>query len=302
VNLEQLLVVHGAAPALPGAPGPLPIDGTLPALQVTTCQRALDIHFAAPDELAIDAGRERYRGVEAYRVLLEIATGLRSSIPGETNVFGQLRAAWREYLQAWPHAGRSDFSELIEALFADARTIRTSFLQDIGGHSYGTLTRKLLRAAPGGRVLIVGHGELARSITPLLTGFEVGVINRTRPQRVADQVRHVFDAEEADTALDWADHAVLCVPCHPELDARWLALLLPRSLLQVIHLGCRRSTTGPWSQLRGVLTLDDLFDLRLAQQDRRSRQLELARAACRSRALLRAAESHTTLQLPRGIA
>jgi hypothetical protein len=115
-------------------------------------------------------------------------------------------------------------------------------------------------------------------------------------------VRHVFDAGQAETALDWADHVVLCVPRHLELDARWLTLLGPRSLVQVIHLGCRRADAGPWTQLRALLTLDDLFDLRLAQQDRRSRQLELARAACRTRALLRAAEFHTTLQLPRGIA
>jgi hypothetical protein len=303
VKLERLLVIHDAAPApLSALERPLAASGARSALRLATCQRELDIYFPAPEEIASNRRPEIHRGIDAYRVLLEIATGLRSAIPGETNVFGQLRAAWRDYLHAAPHLARSELSELIDALFADTRTIRTRFLQDIGGHSYGTLTRKLLRAAPGERVLIVGNGELARSVTPMLTGFELGVINRTRPQPVPDHVRHVFDAGQAETALDWADHVVLCVPRHPELDARWLTLLGPRSLVQVIHLGCRRADAGPWTQLRALLTLDDLFDLRLAQQDRRSRQLELARAACRTRALLRAAGFHTTLQLPRGIA
>ena len=275
--------------------------GAQPAFRFITCQRRIDVHFPAPADCASDSRGEFHRGVDAYRVLLEVATGLRSAIPGETNVFGQLRAAWRDHVRANPSLARSDFNGLIETLFDDTRAIRTRFLQDIGGHSYGTLTRKLLRAAPGARVLIVGHGELARSLLPKLAGFELALINRTRPASTPDHVQ-VFDAGEAATAVEWADHVVLCVPRHPELDARWLALLGTGPGSHVIHLGCRRADAGGWAEVRGLLTLDDLFDLRIAQQDRRSRQLELARAACRTRALLRAAKSHTALQLPRGIA
>jgi hypothetical protein len=303
VHLEGLLVLHRTGSDLPVRPASALAEVSAASpFRLTTCQREIEIHFPAPAELPSGSPGEIYRGVEAYRVLLEIATGLRSAIPGETNVLGQLRAAWRDYAGGVPNRVRSEFSALIETLFADTRAIRTRFLQDIGGHSYGTLTRKLLRTAPGHHVLVVGNGELARSVAPLLTGFELGLINRRRPDVVGDHVRHVFDADEAESALDWADHVVICVPRHPEIDARWLTLLAYRSALQVIHLGCRRADAGRWVELRGLLTLDDLFDLRVAQQDRRSRQLELARAACRTRALLRAAESHTTLQLPRGIA
>ena len=303
VDLERLLLFHRAAPPAPGASGSLSHEGdTTAAFRLSTCQREIEVHFATLQKGASDACGETYRGVEAYQALLEIATGLRSAIPGETNVFGQLRAAWREYLRAVPHRAKSPCSELMDTLFTDTRAIRTRFLQDIGGHSYGTLTRKLLRAAPGARVLIVGNGELARSIAPMLTGFELAIINRSRSEAAPGHVRHVFDVEEAPAAVNWADHVVMCVPRQTELDARWLPLLASRGALRVIHLGCRRADAGPWAQLRGLLTLDDLFDLRLAQQDRRSRQLELARAACRTRALLRAAESQTALQLPRGIA
>jgi glutamyl-tRNA reductase len=295
VDLERLLVVHrSSAWARP--------EGGPTVFRLSTCQREVEVQFPAPLDFVGESSLELHRGVEGYRLLLEIGTGLRSAIAGETNVFGQLRAAWREYLQRAPEAAQGEFGVLMEAVFADTRAIRTHFLQDIGGNSYGTLTRKLLRTAPGERVLIVGNGELARSVAPVLAGSELAIINRTPPRTVPVGVRRVFDATEDRAAAAWADHVVLCVPRHPELDARWLALLAARPTLQIIHLGCRRADAGRWAELRGLVTLDDLFDLRIAQQDRRSRQLELARAACRTRALLRAAQSHTALQLPRGIA
>lgn len=295
MDLERLLVVHrSSAWARP--------EAGLPVFRLSTCQREIEIHFPAAAGYVGDSSLELHRGVEGYRLLLEVATGLRSAIAGETNVFGQLRAAWREYQQRAPDAAKGEFGELMEALFADTRAIRTHFLQDIGGNSYGTLTRKLLRTAPGERVLIVGNGELARSVAPVLVGFELAIINRTRPTNLPPGTRRVFDATEDAAAAAWADHVVLCVPRHPELDARWLALLTAKPTLQVIHLGCRRADAGRWAEFRGLVTLDDLFDLRIAQLDRRSRQLELACAACRTRGLLRAAQSHTALQLPRGIA
>jgi glutamyl-tRNA reductase len=295
VDLEHLLVVHNADSRTR-------LNAGEPVFRLSTCQRDVEVYFPAPKRCVTDSSIELHRGIEGYRLLLEIATGLRSAIAGETNVFGQLRAAWRDYLQRVPAAARSELGELIEMLFEDTRAIRTRFLQDIGGNSYGTLTRKILRAAPGERVLIVGSGELARSVAPMLTGFELAIINRSRPVTLPDSVQRAYAGTEGEAAVAWADHVVLCVPRHPELDARWLSLLVSRPSIQVIHLGCRRADAGRWAELRGFVTLDDLFDLRLAQQDRRSRQLELARAACRTRALLRAAESHAALQLPRGIA
>lgn len=301
-------MLHRAGlPAAAGHDSTLTFRDGSAAFRLTTCQREIEIQFRAAPDLTptvqpAHSRVESFRGVEAYRFLLEVATGLRSAIPGETNVFGQLRAAWREHMNAAQPAPARDFATLMETLFADTRSIRTAFLQDIGGHSYGTLTRKLLRAAPGTRVLIVGNGELARSVAPMLAGFELGLINRTRPPSVPDYVRRVFDAHEAEIALDWAERVVMCVPRHPDIDSRWVALLSSRPALRAIHLGCRRADAGRWAELRGLLTLDDLFDLRVAQQDRRARQLELAYAACRTRALSRAAEFHTTLQLPRGIA
>jgi len=288
LDLEQLLVLHRLRPVTPVMRAVSSADGApRPGFCLSTCQREIEIHYLAR---AAHAPRsESFRGIDAYRFLLEFATGLRSAIPGETNVFGQLRAAWRDYQGAADAAAIREFTTLMDYLFADTRAIRTAFLQDIGGHSYGTLTRKLLRGTAGTRILVVGYGALAQSVLPMLSGFELALINRTRPTDMPECVQRVFDASETAAALDWADHVVLCVPRAVDLDARWVSLLASRPGTRVIHLGCRRADRGPWATLAGVATLDDLFDLRTAQQDRRMRLLELARAACGTRALLRAA-------------
>lgn len=288
MDFDQLLVWHRTRPALPTMREPSgAASRARPGFRLTTCQRELEILYPAP---AADApGGESFRGIDAYRFLLEFATGLRSAIPGETNVFGQLRAAWRDYQHATDPADIAEFTELMDDLFADTRAIRTAFLQDIGGHSYGTLTRKLLRGTAGTRILVVGYGALAHSVLPMLSGFELALINRSRPTDIPECVQRVFESIQAGAALDWADHVVLCVPRAVDLDARWVGLLASRPAKRVIHLGCRRADPGAWARLGGLATLDDLFDLRTAQQDRRMRQLELARSACSTRALLHAA-------------
>jgi hypothetical protein len=139
-------------------------------------------------------------------------------------------------------------------------------------------------------ILVVGHGELARSVMPMLSGFKLGLINRTRPSGIPAFVERVFDLDDAQVAIDWAEHVVLCVPRAPDFDTHWVRLLASRPAVRTVHLGCRRASAGSWAALDGLATLDDLFDLRSAQQSRRTRQLELARAACRARAQVRASD------------
>ena len=289
MDLKQLLVFHRSIPESSERPGTWVLaTPTRSTFRLTTCQREVDILFRhSADTVSTGAA---FRGSDAYRFLLELATGLLSVIPGETNVFGQLRAGWRDFLRAANPDTSRDFAAIMDALFVDTRAIRTAFLQDIGGHSYGTLTRKLLRPAAGARILVVGNGALARAVMPMLSGFELGLINRTRPAEIPEFVHRVFEMDDAQAAVDWADHVVLCVPRAADLDARWVRLLASRPAVRAIHLGCRRAELGPWAALRRLATLDELFDLRTAQQDRRMRQLEFARAACRARALQRAAD------------
>src|SRR3970282_2652165 len=96
VDLKQLLVFHRSIPESSERPGTWVLaTPTRSTFRLTTCQREVDILFRhSADTVSTGAA---FRGSDAYRFLLELATGLLSVIPGETNVFGQLRAGWRDF-------------------------------------------------------------------------------------------------------------------------------------------------------------------------------------------------------------
>ena len=270
---------------------------TSDALCIVTCQREVRVRLADesdPGQGASDGSA--LQGAAAYRLLLEFGAGLKSLIPGETNVFGQIRAAWRSFEEQQPRGRLRELAPLIDALFRDIRDIRTRFLQGIGGQSYATLTRRLLAPRADARVLVLGFGELGRSMPAKFTQNALGIFNRSVVQPDPPGVSAVFTTGEEQAAADWASHVIVCLPRDAELDARWVAVLRDRALrgsLTTVHLGCRRAQRGLWDALPNLFDLDDLFDLQRAQEERRTDQLRRAREACH--ALAERAVSSTLL-------
>lgn len=249
------------------------------ALLIRTCQR--EVHLSLTGQtLRLDALAEIRRGVDAYRFLLEFATGLQSAIRGEANVFGQVREAWRAFESGQSSESARALAPLMDALFRDTRTVRSQYLQGIGGHSYATLTRRLLGTTARSRVLIVGFGALGRSMLSKFGAGAVAVFNRTRPTEMPGEIRHWFGPGEEGAAADWATHVVLCVPRNAEIDGRWIPLLRARPGLRIVHLACRRDDPGAWREVATLIDLDHVFDLQREQAELRSRQLARAREAC----------------------
>lgn len=288
-----------AALAVWHAPQPAP---SVPATaddvwRVSTCQRELLITVgpADPGRVCAPAGFTLHRGRAAYELLLRIASGLESAIPGETNVFGQLRRSWAE------HRARSArlppaLAALATALFGDAAAVRNRHLQGIGGASYGTLARMLLKPRRAARVLVAGTGALSRAVLPSFTAFEVAVYAR-RPESVPPEIVRRFAPGEEQAAIAWADAVYFCLPAGTERDTIWVAALRARPV-PAVHLGLRSPVCRPWSEIQGLRTLEDLFDLQRSQSELRSVRLERAARCCRDLALAHFLEAGGTAPQP----
>lgn len=268
-------------------------EAGVPVWSLETCQRRVHVfpegHPWSWQEPA--AGLSLHQGTEAYRFLLELATGLASRIAGETNIFGQMKSAWACHARG---------HRWLQWLFADAKEIRSRFLSEVGGASYGRLVQQLLRRKGLGHdatILLVGAGEMASEIAPWLRGWKLQIVNRTpeRAEELAAKLRHhpghpveAVAGAEADAAWLAADVVIPCVPFDAAADARRCAALREAhagtSKPLVVHLGGSRKQAGPWNDLVGFHCLDDLFELHEAMDGVRTVRVARARRACAERA------------------
>lgn len=276
-DIATLHVTHWPKPAgEPPVPGSEQTRLAATGLFVDTCLRQLHITWNDPSRWH---GGDSYRGQAAYCFLLEVATGLHSAVPGETNVFGQFQKTWRRWRETADGPVVAPLAPVMHRLINDARAIRCKHLQGIGGSSYGSLVRRLIAARSGDRVLFVGAGDLARSMLPLFRNFNVGLWNR---RAVTDQLPVLtrrFAPEHGAHAACWAHHVVLTTPPDPVNDGRWRHWIAATGLRTVVHLGHRDPMT--WPGAAQAFDLTDVFALRRAQRERRSLQLARARIACR---------------------
>lgn len=249
------------------------------AVFLDTCLRQLAFGLSPRPRMAATHGGELHESAGAYRLLLEVASGLRSAVPGETNVFGQFRRAWEEAARVLPPHDCEALLPVVQALQADTRTLRARHLQGLAGNSYGSLVRSLLTPGKDTRLLFIGTGELARSMIPLFRNFSVGVWNH-RPGMPLANICRWFLPDEADEAAAWATHVVLTTPRDPAHDAAWQSRLGRHRPRRIIHLGVRRADAVTWPAATASFDLDDVFELASARDQRRSRQLAVAARAC----------------------
>jgi hypothetical protein len=293
---RRLWVVHWPAPAgtdplAPGIPG-----ANRAGIVLGTCQRMLAFGLQArPTQLGRDAQGEIRTGMPAYRFLLEVASGLRSAVPGETNVFGQLQRAWERGAAALPAAITAELAPLVDTLLADTRAIRETHLQGIGGRSYGSLARRLLRPHRQARILVIGAGDLARSVLPFFRNARLGGWNH-RPAAALPGLERWFPPEEADAAAAWAEHLIFTTPADADHDGAWGRRLPSGNVASLLHFGRRRSDTFAWPSAINAFDLDHVFALAAEQENVRSLQLARARAACAATAVARIAGPQRALR------
>jgi hypothetical protein len=277
------------------------------AFHLDSCQRMFWVDFKS-DEVFSDSGFETFTGEEAYSFLLRVASGLESQVAGETDIFGQLKEAWKKSERLKKN---SDLAPWMQRLFEDTKEIRTHYLQNLGGSSYGSLVRKLLRErnSYSGGSLLIGAGQLAESIAPYLLNDvlnpeldqELYISNRD-PQRAFDLVAkilkqnpkariHVVESPAEELAvMARVARVILAIPVEVPpsgLDAERIQFLKNHPETHVVHLGTRNGESREWQELSSFDSLDSIFEIEKSLNHTRSLQISKARAACAERAKLR---------------
>jgi hypothetical protein len=292
--MARLRVAHwpGDTALAAARPGSLP-EG----LTVETCLRRVWVGLDAPGRPLAGSPCVHY-GAAAYRFLLEFITGLHSAVPGETNVLGQFRQSWRRWQAVHP-APAEQLTPTITALLEDARQIRRQYLQGVGGDSYGSLARRLVRPGREDRILIVGAGELARSIWPFFRHYATGGWNHRPAGSRWPAWLSGFDPAHGAAAARWATHVILATPPDPANDQRWQGWLQAARPATVLHLGHRRAGRFAVPNAGRQLFLEQLLDARRDRANVRSLQLARARAACAALARQRTAPASAPAQRAR---
>ncbi len=147
---------------------------------LSTCNRT-EVYFesqypgdAAEIILDLIAGEEKeifrscfylYTGEEALRHLALVAAGLDSMVIGETEIFGQLKAAYCAARACGAATG--SLNRIFQRSFSIAKKVRSCVPLTVGPTSVGAaavyLAQQVFGDLSGSSVLIVGAGDVARS-------------------------------------------------------------------------------------------------------------------------------------------
>ncbi len=263
--------------------------------QISTCQRTLFLTVLHPQiKKTFSDARRLFIGPDAYEFLLRFSSGLESEIKGETDVFGQVKTAFKNLSSQNPRLAEL-FHPVFQKLFEDTKEIRAQFLQGIGGNTYGALARRLLSPSESDRVLVIGAGDISKSVSPYFSDFHLTIWNRSSGRLqdlhqdfVKKGIQATLLSEESSLlkAMTEATMIIIATPFGTEVET-----LLDQTLnsssksKRILHLGAQLKETAKLNF--ECLSLTDLFEMEKEQGQLREKQVRQAMQACHERALLR---------------
>ncbi len=157
--------------------------------------RNLLAYFMAAQEGVLEHYFYRHDGIAALQHLAQLAAGLDSMVIGETEIFGQVKEAYRVALAEQTTGSYSN--RVFQRIFSIGKKVRTQTNITTGPTSVGAAAVQMamqeMGALDGKHVLIVGAGDVARSTAQSLMsrGAEaIFVANRSydRAVELAEQV------------------------------------------------------------------------------------------------------------------
>ncbi len=260
--------------------------------EIHTCQRSLYLTSTDKDgKTFFSQSRRHFIGADAYEYLLRFACGLESEIKGETDVFGQVKTAFKNLSIEKPDLYHS-LNIIFQKLLEDTKEIRAYYLQGIGGNTYGALTRRLMNPTEADRVLVIGAGDISKSVAPYFADSNLTIWNRSS-QRLNDLGADLAkkgltaalstDSTALSQAISNATIVVIATPSGSSIEDVVATNLIPGT--KVLHLGAQAKDTKllPFHSL----SLTDLFEMEKEQGEIRQKQVRQAIQACHERALLR---------------
>lgn len=269
--------------------------------EIRTCQRTLFIGstqtLLSSDLMLFSSARRVFEGREAYQFLLRFACGLESEIKGETDVFGQVKTAVKNLEQQSAVLFQA-FQPIFQKLLEDTKEIRTHYLQGIGGNTYGALSRRILNPTANDRVVVLGAGQISKSVAPYFAEFGLKIWNRTEPRlqelsqelvlRGYKDVTLVRSNEDLVSSVEQATIVILATPMGAETDTFVLSLIQSvNPTAKILHLGGQAHEAVHFASHSAFWSLTDLFTIEKEQNLLREKQVQQAMDACQHRAILR---------------
>ena len=309
MDISHLMIAEFPA-NLPLPPAALNGAASSSLFEICTCQRSLLI--GTRESFPTLSSRRLFKGEEAYRFLLNFSCGLESEIKGETDVFGQVKTAVKRLAKENPKLSDS-LQSIFLRLFEDTKEIRTQYLQGIGGNTYGTLSRRILNPTPEDQIVILGAGQISKSVAPYFAEFGLKIWNRSfdRLSQLAQELSLKGHSNftllqsdaELETALQEATVIILATPAGAEMDSKILEHALSTrtptgSMKKILHLGGQAQDTTHFQSYSQFWSLTDLFAIEKEQNIFREKQVQQALDACNDRAILR--NLSRSLYIPHG--
>ncbi|MFC7336793.1 glutamyl-tRNA reductase [Haloferula chungangensis] len=184
----------------------LVLEGVAEGVVLSTCNRT-EFYLAgeSAEELAIsllgklgETDSEHWykkHRLDAARHLCRVASGLDSMVLGETEIFGQVKDAYRAALEAGATSGV--LNRLFQRAFGVGKKIRTDTNIQVGATSVAgsavELAEKIFGKLKGCRVIVIGAGEMSRQTAQALVSrgaSSVFVTNRSfdRAEELASEM------------------------------------------------------------------------------------------------------------------
>ncbi|MDF3821139.1 NAD(P)-binding domain-containing protein [Leptospira sp. 96542] len=184
-----------------------------------TCQRIVYLTdnrvFPLPENLRNFKGYDLYFGFDAYRFLLEVVSGLRSKLFGESEIQAQFRDRFHE-----KNLKLSTFSEslgnLRDQILEHTKMVRSKFLTGIGKQTYGGIAESYLKSEEN--IVFLGTGKLAEAILPYLINQKqnVRLIGRNKERLSYFKNKHSIEVYFYEDYIPKEDAIVVASSALPE--------------------------------------------------------------------------------------